>query len=232
MINMGRLCAIAVLVAGCNFALPGPTDPNGPPMIDGAAVPPGDTAPPDTSAADAPPAGATTTDHVATADTWLHSQLPDQNFSGDHVVIPDGSPVAIALMQFDLTALAGAQVSQVELHIFTDFDPGAEVRAFPLTEAWSETEATFNQRANGLAWSTAGAAPPSRGTAAIATFTPSPQFTEFVVPFDTATVAAWVATPSANFGFAITSVNSDGPKLVSREGPEGTRPFLRITHTP
>jgi len=231
MINMGRLWAIAVLVGGCNFALPGPTDPNGPPMIDGA-TPPVDTATPDTSAADAPPAGATTTDHVATADTYLASPQPDTNFSGDHFVIADGNPIGIVLMQFDLTVLAGTSVSNVELHMFTDFDPGAEVQAFPLMEAWSETEATFNQRANGVAWSTAGAAPPSRGTAAIATFTPSPQFTEFVVPFDTATVAGWVVAPSANFGFAIASVNADGPRFVSREGAEGTRPFLRITHTP
>jgi len=229
--TMGRLCTIAVLVGGCNFALPGAEPAAG---GDGS-VPPADDASVDTSPGvdmAPPPPGATTTDHVASADTWLHSQLPDTNFSGDRVVIPDGNPVAIALMQFDLTPLAGTQVAQVELHIFTDFDPGAEVQVFPLTEAWSETQATFNQRANGLAWTTPGAAPPSRGTTAIATFTPAPEFTQFVVAVDPATVAAWIATPSANFGFAITSVNSDGPKLVSREGAAGTRPFLRITHTP
>lgn len=233
MITMGRLYAIAVLVGGCSFSLPG----SQPAAVDGASQPPPpsdgtsgglDSVSPDTNGG----GGAQTTNHLATEDTWLHSGQPDTSFAGDHFVIPDGSPVAVALMRFDLAALAGTTVSSVELHIWTDFDPGAQVQVFPVTERWSETEATWNQRAAGVAWTSAGAAPPARGTSAIATFTPSPQFTEFVVPFDAATVAGWVAAPDTNFGVVITSVNSDGPKLVSREGAVDDRPFLRITHTP
>jgi len=230
---MGRLYAIALLAGGCNFALPGTSAPNDQPEVDAAnPPPPGDAPLADAAIPDTLTNSAQTTDHFASADTWLHSQLPNNSFAGDLFVIPDGSPQAVALMQFDLRALAGTVITKVELHIWTDFDPGAQVQVFPLFEGWSESEATFNQRFNGVAWTTAGAAPPSRGATAIATFTPSPEFTEFTVALDTATVAGWVAAPESNFGFAITSVNSDGPKLVSREGAQGTRPLLRITHTP
>jgi hypothetical protein len=76
-----------------------------------------------------------------------------------------------------------------------------------------------------------GANPPSRGTTAIATFTPNTADTEFVATVDVATVQNWVNNPASNFGLAIASSNADGPKFHSREATNG-KPFLRITHTP
>jgi hypothetical protein len=233
---MGRY--LLVLLAACSYTPPGatsddhstpedssPVEPDAP--LDTPVVPP-DTMPPDG------PVVAQTTDHVATSDTWIDSVTlnQDTNFNGSSFLLTDGGPPAVSLLRFDLTGIATtATVSAVELHIFTTNDPGSEVVVFPMLEAWVENEATWNRRTAATAWSAQGAAPPSRGTTAIATFTPGTAFTEFTSDVDTETVQGWVTTPESNLGIAITSVNADGPKFSTR-GSMNFKPFLRITHAP
>ena len=177
------------------------------------------------------PATPTTSDHVTNADTWVQVNFADTNNGAAGFVIADGNPLCVSLLRFDLSGLAGTTVNAVELHVFTNFDPGATVQAFAMNESWSESQATWNQRANGQAWMTAGASPPSRGNTALATFTPATPDTEFSSMLDTATVQGWIDNAGTNFGLAIASVNSDGPKFLSREAAN-FKPFLRIKHTP
>lgn len=219
-----------MVASACSYTAPsavGDDDPSNDSMVDPDAPAPdsGADAPPDT------PATPVTTDHVTAADTWIQVNFPTTNNGAEVFVIADGNPLCVSLLRFDLSGLAGSQVSNVELHVFTNFDSGATVQVFDLNESWSESEATWNQRANGQAWTAAGASPPSRDATALASFTPGTSDSEFVVTLDPPTVQAWVDDPAVNFGLAIASVNSDGPKFHSREAGN-FKPFLRITHAP
>lgn len=178
------------------------------------------------------PATPQTTEHVSTRDTWLESDQPTANHGTEAFVITDGDILATSLLLFDLTGIqTNAEVSKAELHIFTDFDPGAQVRVFRVLEEWTENGATWNRRNATTNWMAAGAAPPSTGTTPIGVFTPGTANTEFTVELDVATVQSWVTTPGSNLGIGILSVNSNGPRFRSREAANG-KPFLRITHTP
>jgi len=235
---MGCRVLAAVLIAGCSFHPPpssiDPTDAAAPGKLDASSseLPDGAVAGSDAANPDAV-ITQSTTDHVSVADVWLHSGQPNTSFVNDPYVIADGVPNATALLRFDLGALSGTQIVSAELHIWTDFDPGATVEVSTMLENWAETSATWNQRSSGVAWSTTGANPPgSRSATPIGSFTPGPAFTEFSVALTPAAIAGWVANPATNFGLAIFSANVDGPRFVSREGSAANRPFLRITHLP
>lgn len=234
---LGRAITFVVFASACSFKPSGvasdapdtgpPTDASpldGTSMLDAATL--------DAATLDAP-VTASVTDHVAIADVYLNSLDPDSSMAGDEFVIVDGNPIGVGLLQFDLTALATTEVLAAELHIWTDFDPGNTVQISVMLESWTETGATFNNRSPGIDWSTTGAgAPGSRSATSIGSFTPNVQFTEFTVPLDAAAIASWVTSPATNFGLAIFSVNSDGPRFVSREGVLDRRPTLRVTHLP
>jgi len=226
--------ALVAGVGACSYTAPAADEP----MPDSAVVVTPDSSTPDSPvvepdgpAPDGPASVPLTTEHEPTSDTWIQVNFATSNFANNQFVIADGSPLCVALMRFDLSALGSTTVISAELHISTNFDQGAPVNVVVLNEQWSETQATWNQRATGQAWSAAGAGPPSSGTTSIAAFSPSQPDTEYTTTFDTGTVQSWIDNPGSNFGMAITSVNGDGPKFISREGASG-RPFLRITHIP
>ena len=235
MVRMGRFALLA-LVCGCSYTAASISDDQ--PSPDSPAIepdgPPSDSAvsPPDSPlSSEDGPATPTTTEHVTDADTWIQVNFATTNNGAAGFVIADGNPLCVALLRFDLSGLAGSTVNEAELHVFTNFDLGAQVEVFAINEAWSESQATWNQRANGQAWMAAGASPPSRGSTAIATFTPGQPDTEFPSTLDVATVQGWIDNSGSNFGLAIASVNTDGPKFLSRESAN-FKPFLRIKHTP
>jgi hypothetical protein len=232
---MGRFAWFA-LVCGCSYSAPTdpglapdstrPPDPDGMVNPDAMTIEPDTSPPPDTLI---PP---TTSDLVASADTWIDSFAPNTVFANDPRLLTDGGPPAVTLMRFDLSGIATtAQVISAELHVFTTTDEGQTVTVFPVLEAWSETQATWNARSAGVLWSTAGAAPPSRGTTAVAQFTPNLENTEFTAAFDAATVQGWVSDPDSNLGIALTSVAQDGVVLRTRLSTNG-KPFLRVLHVP
>jgi hypothetical protein len=231
--TMGRFAVLLALFCGCSYTAPATTDDDLPPDTkapDPDGPPDSMVITPDSQEPDAP-AEPQTTDHVAAADTWIQVNIANTNNGGEVFVIADGNPLCVSLLRFDLSGLANSTVSKVDLHIFTNFDIGAEVQIFDLNESWSESQATWNQRANGAAWMTAGAGAPSRDTTPIGTFTPATADSEFTVAIDAATIQDWIDDPNTNFGMAIASVNADGPKFHSREA-SNFKPFLRITHTP
>lgn len=236
---MGRLPYLLVLLGACSYSAPpapgvgedatirpdSEVVPDVP--VDMMVIPP-DTIPPDG------PATPQTTDHVASQDTWIDAAAfnTNDNHGGTTTLLIDGSPDAVGLMRFDLSGLpTTTTVMAVELHVFTTTDPGDTVTVFPMLESWFESSATWNRRGANMAWQTVGAAPPSRGTTAIATFTPNAAITEFTSDVDVATVQGWVTTPEKNFGIALTVAGGNEPILRSRQAVTG-KPFLRITHTP
>lgn len=237
---MGRLLYLLVLVGACSFTAPLPgqpgndeqpredaaiVDPDGPPP-DLPVVPP-DTQPPDG------PATPQTTDHVASLDTYIDAISFNQNsnFGTTTQMFVDGSPAANVLMKFDLSGLpTETTVTAVELHVFTTA-AGGTVTVFPMLEAWTETTSTWRRRNSNTAWTAEGAGPGSRGTTAIATFTPDTANLEFTADVDVATVQGWVTDAATNFGLVLTSASSDESLIRSRQSATG-KPFLRITHTP
>ena len=223
---------MSLVVSACSYTAPAevvPT-PDTPVLPDSPLDTP--VVEPDGPEPDGPPPEPTTTDHVASADTWINSQATNTNFSAQTILLTDGGPPAVTLMQFDLSGIASTtQVISAELHVFTTTDEGEEVTVFRLLEGWSEATATWNSRMAGVAWSAVGAAPPARGTTAVATFTPILESTEFAVAFDAPTVQGWVAEPATNFGIAITSVNMDGAVFFASESTT-QKPFLRVKHVP
>jgi hypothetical protein len=218
-----------LLFAGCAYQSPTPPGSNPDPDPDAAVAA---DAPVDT-AVDAPPAVPVTTDHPSVADTFLSAINTNDNFSQQTSALADLDG-RVALFRFDLAAIpTTSKVSKVELHIWSDTDPGQACNFFQVLQSWDEATVTWNSRSAGTAWTSPGAEPPSRGTTILATVLPNTQNTEYVLAIDSDLVAAWVAEPATNFGFAIVSTSSDGARFSTREHPTaGQRPFLRVTHAP
>jgi hypothetical protein len=233
-----RAAALAALLAGCSFQ-PGPfvaaTSDGSPPLVDSGELRDADPdATPDVMMIDA--LVTSTTNHAVVADTFLGSGSYDNtNFSTQASALVDGgSNDCVVVMRFDLSSIATtALVTAAELHIWTDYDPGAAVTLYALLESWTESSTTWNERSTGVAWSTAGAAPPSRGTTAVGTVTPSTADTEYTIAISTATVAGWVAQPDTNFGLAFVTTDTDGSRFSTRDHATTTKhPYLRVTHAP
>ncbi len=205
-----------------------PLDDGAPPIVDGLP-----DAPPD-----APPDAAipVTTDHPSAADTFLFSGAAATNYSTQTSALVDGAVdngAAVVLVRFDLTALPpGTTITAAELHLWTDTDPGLLCTFYQLLEPWDEPTATWSSRSTGVAWTGAGAAPPSRGTVALGALVPSQASTEYTLPLDPTVVTSWL-TPATNYGLVITSASTDGTRFSTREhGNVARRPYVRITHVP
>lgn len=249
-VAMPRGGCLLLLTAGCGFHLAGeggstidasPID--GATTIDVRTIDAaGDAAPGIDGSIDAPavsdasidgPVFASTTNHPSVADTFLSSFNTTTNFNDQTSALSDGDG-RVVVIRFDLASIPiGAAITAAELHIWSDFDPGQTCTFYPLLQSWTESTATWNDRATGTAWAAAGAAPPSRSTIAAGTVLPTSTNTEYTVTIDPAVVAGWVATPVTNNGFAIASVSTDGARFSTREHPTAAvRPYLRVTHAP
>lgn len=244
--GMHRLAVlwIGVAASGCGFEVRGghaqvDAAPDGPPAdVPDASVDPGidGSMVVDAPMIDAPieaPPSAVTTDHTSVADTFLSMINQTTNYSDQTSALADGDG-RVALFRFDLSAIpTGATVSAAVLHIWTDTDAGQAVTFYPVLEAWDEAAATWQARQAQVMWSGAGASPPSRSTVAAGTVTGNSPNTEYTMTISIAVVAGWVANPSSNYGFAITTPNTDGTRFSTREHPTTTRrPYLRVTHAP
>jgi hypothetical protein len=178
----------------------------------------------------------TTTDHAAVADTFLYSGAATTNYSDQTSAIADGDlsgGVSVVVIRFDVSSLSvGTVVTAAELHIWADYDPGAACSVYQLLESWNEATTTWLSRDGVQAWTTTGAAPPSRGTTSLGTIPASQTNTEYVVALDPAVVASWI-TPATNFGLVITNSNADGVRFTSHESGLTTQhAFVRVTHVP
>jgi hypothetical protein len=231
-VPMGRSLALACVLGGCSFSTS--IDPGVQPGIDSPTIdaPPVD-APPDIRIDNEMPVQ-TTTSLTSGADIYLRTSLaPNQNTNGADFFIVDGDTIATGLVRFDLSAIpATAIVTSAEMTLYCDSDPGEAVSVYQMLESWDEATATSNQRSTGVAWLGAGATPPSRGSTAIGTVTPAVANQAYTFAITTATAQTWVATPAMNFGVAIATTNSDGPRFGSREkGTASQRPSLRVMYS-
>ena len=179
--------------------------------------------------------GQVTVTLTSVADIYLRTGAsPNENTNDRDYFIVDGDIVATGLVRFDLSSIPGtATVASATLMLYVDGDEGMAENVYQMLEAWDEASATSNQRATGMAWLAAGAAPPSRGATAISTFTPATPNVTVNATLMTAVVQSWVMAPATNFGVAIATTNSDGARFAARErSVAAQRPQLRIVYTP
>lgn len=179
--------------------------------------------------------GEGTTHHGVTVDTYLRSDLPNDPHSTEDNLRVKVSPLTVGLLRFDLTSLPPASmVSRAELHLDVCIDPVCEtdvsLALYAVREDWS-SQATWNQRMPGVAWSGPGASAASRDAVATA-HVGGLVHGDHVVDI-TARVADWVATPATNFGIVLV-LESTAPhdlRLLSSEAVDSTtRPHVVVTY--
>lgn len=224
-------CSLALAcLAGCSFSTNIDNNRDGV-VVDGAPDAPPD-APPDAFVGSEAPVTSMMT-FTSVGDIYLRTSLaPNENTNSLDYVIVDGDNIATALVRFDTSAIpTTAVVMTAEMTLYVDGDPGSAVSIYQMLESWDEATATSNQRSTGVAWLGAGATPPSRGATAIGTVTPANANVTYTFALATATAQAWIATPAANFGVAIATTNTDGPRFGAREkGTAAQRPSLRVVY--
>lgn len=157
-------------------------------------------------------------------DTEIWIDFPTTNYGGQgHLSVDD---METSLVWFDLTSLSSnAVVVSATLRVMvTDFAAtnAGTVLVHRMREAWVESEATWAIRATGQAWSIAGARPPARDNAAIATLQPAALMTAYDVALPAAMVQEWITQPASNYGLAfVRGTTLQHVHFGSREGGNG-----------
>lgn len=242
--QMLLLCALAC--AACTDI----GDPQG-----GGFVRPPDGAPSPADAAPATDAAATTTlvfgetDDAdvsgVTVDTTLDAANPTLNYGGDLTARVDDDPSRVALIRFDVSALApGTTVTAVELALTTSTDAleAGSIQVFEVTENWAEGDgvglaapANWTQRTSSYAWTAAGAGSGSRATTVMSELVPNAAATRYPVPLPRELVQRWVDDPASNTGLVLVPINAatHGVDFMSSESATtAARPTLAITFVP
>ena len=166
--------------------------------------------------------------HV-TADTFVVLTDPTSNFGGSDAASFDADPIQNALLRFDLTAAPpGAQVDGAEL-VLDIVDPleDGECVIAPLTEAWSEYDASYALRTATLPWTTPGGTVGELVQVFDATTTG-----EYTVSLPVALVQGWLDAPAINQGIRFASTSPDGRGgqwTTSDSDAAEQRPLLRLT---
>jgi hypothetical protein len=169
---------------------------------------------------------------AVTQDTYLDSLNPTSGFGTAANMLADGATQAsTALLRADMSSIPpNAVVQSAVLHIWVSNDTGGAVTVYQMLVAWDEANASWNDRAPGMPWTVAGAAPPSRGTTALATLTPDAMYAEKTGSM-TSTVQQWVTTPAMNYGLAIATASSDGSTWRTRENATvANHPYFAVTY--
>ena len=178
-----------------------------------------------------------------TFDTYLSSGNPDDNKGAKDAFYATTAATRHALLRFDLSSIGpDAAIVSASLEIWTtDYATGGALRAYPVLEAWDEGNqddaggvANWTYRKLFVAWSGAGATPPSRETAAVAEIEPTATQAAFSMPLPAELVQGWVSSPADNFGIALVAVARDGDfGFASSEAPQAQRrPELAISFVP
>lgn len=92
--------------------------------------------------------------HVST----LEAGYADTNFGDDAEMLTAGNKTASTFLGFDLSAIpASATITDVTLELYVvNQQNQAYFDLYRVTQAWSETEVTYNDRMAGTAWDSAG----------------------------------------------------------------------------
>ena len=175
-------------------------------------------------------------------DTFLHLANPTFNHGATAKLCADLDDARVVLLRFNLSAIPpGATVGGAVLRIVTTGTAASDAAVDPyvvheMLEPWVEGtltgapgQASWNERALGTPWISAGAGPGSRSPDVIGTFVPSAIDTEYLVPLSGDLGQRWAATPEQNRGIALLATTNDGACFYSGEAANpAQRPQLRL----
>jgi hypothetical protein len=183
--------------------------------------------------------------YAGVVDTTLRQSAPTTAAGASGTVSADYDDPAgslqhtSGLLKFDLGSIpAGSKVTKVTLEVnVTNKTSGSGYVLYPLSRAWSESQATWQAPSSGKSWAAVGArGSGDRGSAAIGSLAPTVTG-KAKVTLNAAGIAAvqsWVDQPSNNFGFVIdTDNNYDGLQFDSSNASvAANRPSLVVTYSP
>jgi len=165
-----------------------------------------------------------TTEYTITPDrdTWIKESAPEDNRASDVTlsVKNKAGDSFRSLYHFDLSAIpAGARVVSARLQLRVDSgDTLGAVQIHPVTNAWTETGATWNSIAGSFDPEAYSALPPNAGAEV------------FARANLTALVQSWLNNPADNHGIMLIATSIDlESKYFSRESSGAEIPALSIT---
>ncbi|HEX7665288.1 MAG TPA: PA14 domain-containing protein, partial [Polyangiaceae bacterium] len=186
-----------------------------------------------------------TTSYAGATDTSIEEATPTAADGSDGSIhadfdYPDGTNQNMeGLLRFDVSAIpAGSTITSASITLnVTNRTTGTGYSLYPLSRAWTASQATWNAAKSGSNWATPGARGTSdRSAAAIGTLTPTVtgKTTVTLNAAGLAAVQAWVADPSKNFGLVLDTANDPDGLIVdsSEAATASNRPKLSVAYTP
>ncbi|MDP6670797.1 MAG: DNRLRE domain-containing protein [archaeon] len=169
-----------------------------------------------------------------TEDVEINQDYPTNNFGNrTSFTVDRETPVANVLIKFpnifgegQKQISLGTKINSAVLSI-NCFNKGKDISAYLVLEGWAETEATWNERKSGLAWTNAGAdGTHSSDRSVKLTFScTSTEFKEYDI---TSFAQAW-SDGKPNYGIVFESNGTDGLDFYSSEHPNySKRPLLTV----
>jgi hypothetical protein len=169
---------------------------------------------------------------LGTTDTTLDSTMPAVNHGADTGLSCD--PPEFLLLRFELPVGVPQSVLSAELHIGVTSDrlENGVAELYEMQLAWVELEATWNERAAGVAWPVAGAAGGSRATTPFGSFDGRMLFTDYIVTVPTDLIMRWWT--GSNFGLGMRVTGTLGVNIGPHEDTTdpNLRPELVVTYRP
>ena len=172
---------------------------------------------------------------TAVADAYISGWAPNDHPTGTFLAVKHGA--LRTLLRFDLSAIpAGATVKDATITLrvaAAPSNPEATLTGYVLRQGWSETEVTWNSPHTGSTWQVPGADGDHDRAPNIAVHG---QVTcrYCTISLDaTDAAAAWLASPSANYGLQLRSSSYDEYRFADRtESHPAYRPHLVLHYYP
>lgn len=185
------------------------------------------------------PVSADVVDLYAAADTWIEDGSEDAHGSDTNLQVREETATAArryALVEWDLSSLAGATINSVEMYFYTT---SASTTLYPsaymITSDWDEN-ATYTKRTATQNWTNPGVDYQSTEVAKLAWNVYVNQYKSVIqggtdVDF-TAMVQGWVDNPATNYGILVKRPADSGARQGSFSSSEGNPAYLSIDYTP
>ncbi len=177
--------------------------------------------------------------YAGVTDTWINFYDPNLNFNGETKLNVHGTEDIKALVRFELPAHpAGTRITSATLSLYNythaSSANGGTVSVYPVSRAWIDSQATWNQASAGNNWAAAGM---QSGTdyrtspmTSITINTTSGVWRDFDA---TAIVQGWIDGTFPNNGFVVRSPTRGAKPLFYSSGYTGNpelRPRLTIVY--
>ena len=171
--------------------------------------------------------------YAGTTDTWLDADDADDNMGADATCEADGDEKSV-ILRWDVSAIAGSSTID-EVTITLDVINATDSRGYyvyPLSRAWSEDHATWDDYDDSLPWQVPGASGAmDRAATPVAKWTPR-STGKHTFSINPALVQAWVDDDDSNHGVVIVNEgNSNGVDFYCSEATTaGSRPKLTVVY--